>query len=143
MMPQSCADACEDIKAHEDGEGFDACVKSTNGFVKEGKADAEDCPCGQFCARPCVLDGVDEGVDWCVCGNDVVVSFQFISVSFTLFIAKEEWYVGYTFTIISVLSSIMGDIKRVEELVRYSGYGMVRGYASMELLRGRQYSTIR
>ena len=75
-MPQSCADACEDIKAHEDGEGFDACVKTAEGFVKEGKADAEDCPCGQFCARPCVLDGVDEGVDWCVCGNDVVVSFQ-------------------------------------------------------------------
>lgn len=75
-MPQSCADACEDIKAHEGGEGFDAGVKSAKGFVKEGKADAEDRSCGQLCARPCVLDGMDEGVDRCVCGNDVVVSFQ-------------------------------------------------------------------
>ena len=74
-MPQSCADACEDIKTHEDGEGFDAGVKTAEGFVKEGKADAEDCSCGQLCARPCVLDGMDEGVDRCVCANDVVISF--------------------------------------------------------------------
>ena len=75
-MPQSCANACEDIKTHEDGEGFDACVKATKGFVKEGKADAEDRSCGQLCARPCVLDGMDECVDRCFCGNDVIVSFQ-------------------------------------------------------------------
>ena len=130
-MPQSCADACEDIKAHEDGEGFDACVKSTNGFVKEGKADAEDCPCGQLCACPCVLDGMDEGVDRCVCGNDVVVSFQFTSVSFTLFIALYLIHSGCTFTIISVLSITTGYIEKVEELIRYSGYGMIMGYTSM------------
>lgn len=75
-MPQSCADACEDIKAHEDGEGFDAGVKSAEGFVKKGVDDAEYGTCGQLCARPCVLDGVDECVDRGVCGNDVVVSFQ-------------------------------------------------------------------
>ena len=72
MMPQSCADACEDIKTHEDGEGFDAGVKTAEGFVKEGKADAEDCPCGQFGARPCILDGVDEGMDRGVYGNDFI-----------------------------------------------------------------------
>lgn len=72
MMPQSCADACEDIKTHEDGEGFDAGVKSAEGFVKEGEADAEDRSCGQLCARPCVFDGVDEGVDRGFYGSDVI-----------------------------------------------------------------------
>ena len=75
MMFQSCGNACEDIKAHEYGEGFDAGVKSAEGFVKEGKADAEDRSCGHLCARPCILDGVDECVYRCVCGNDVIVSF--------------------------------------------------------------------
>ena len=72
MMSQSCGDACEDIKAHEDGEGFDAGVKPAEGFVKEGKADAEDCSCGQFGARPCVFDSMDEGADRGFYGSDVI-----------------------------------------------------------------------
>ena len=75
MMPQSCADACEDIKTHEDGECFDACVKSSKGFVKEGEADAEDGATGQFGARPCVFDGMDEGLDGCVCVDDDLSPF--------------------------------------------------------------------
>ena len=71
-MPQSCADACEDIKTHEDGEGFDAGVKPAEGFVKEGEADAKDRSCGQLCTRPCVLDSMDEGVDRGFYGSDVI-----------------------------------------------------------------------
>ena len=129
MMFQSCGDACEDIKTHEDGEGFDAGVKSAEGFVKKCVDDAEYGTCGQLGARPCVLDGMDECMDRCFCSNeDVVVSFQCISVSFTLFIAIELLYGGCTFSIISVLSSIMGAIERGEEAIRYIGYGMLMGY---------------
>ena len=72
---QSCGDACDDVKAHEDGECFDACVKSSKGFVKEGEADAEDGATGQFGARPCVFDGMDEGLDGCVCVDDDLSPF--------------------------------------------------------------------
>ena len=81
MMFQPCGDACEDIKTHEDGEGFDACVKTAKGFVKKCVDDAEYGTCGQLGARPCVLDGMDECMDRCFCSNnDGVVSFQISTI---------------------------------------------------------------